>query len=157
MPRVTIGPFSIDAPLGWTLSTVILAGPTTDPSPTTSSSRLHSSSPSRSFQQNLAATMEQVGPGVTLRSYLERQIDGLIKANVGRSEAEEPQEVTLPSGRTGLLSDQYIQTPGGDLVRQLQLVCIKDGVAYTLIATHLAGELYERARDEFLQLLLSFE
>jgi hypothetical protein len=106
-------------------------------------SRLHSPNTSRSFQRNLVATMEQVGAHVTLRSYLDRQIEGLIKANVGRSEADEPREITLPSGLTGLLSDQYIQTPGGDLVRQLQLVCIKDDVAYTLIATHLAGELYD--------------
>jgi hypothetical protein len=38
----------------------------------------------------------------------------------------------------------------------MQLVTLKDGCAYTLIASHLDGAPFEAARAEFRNMLLSF-
>ncbi len=46
---------------------------------------------------------------------------------------------------------------GGERVRQMQLVVIKNGVAHTTIATHLDGISFENVREEFRAMLLSFE
>jgi hypothetical protein len=48
-----------------------------------------------------------------------------------------------------------VGAPGGGLVRQLQLVSVKDGLAYTLIGSHLEGTLFKTAREELLSILLS--
>jgi hypothetical protein len=38
----------------------------------------------------------------------------------------------------------------------MQLVALKDGVAYTVIASHLDGTPFEQTRGEFRTMLLSF-
>jgi|SRR6266550_4849788 len=152
MSRVTIGTFSLDVGPAWTLTTVILAGPTGESS---AGSRLLTSQAPNQFQQNLVAVMEQVGSDETPRNYFDRQIEGLRKAGINRQEAKEPEQVEV-GGRDGLLTEQVVSSPTGEWVRQMQLISIKDGVAYTLIATHLEGEPFERARDSFRAMLLSF-
>ena len=153
MPRVSLGPLSIEAPHGWTLSTVILAGP---PEPPVLDSALLWTKPPRPFQRNLVATMEQVDPTETPQAYVNRQVEGLRAAGVPRQEAREPETVKLEGDRTGLLTEQLIVGGTGERVRQMQLVTIKDGCAYTLIATHLDGASFEAVRDEFRKILLSF-
>jgi hypothetical protein len=155
MARVQIGSFSVEAPRDWTLSTVILVGPhdevTADPG------YLSGATP-RSFQQNFIATMEQVGVVETPESYVRRQVEGLRKAGVERSQVGSLRMIQLAEGDLhGVLMEQVITGPTGEMVRQMQLVCIKQGVAYTLIASNLEGEPFERARDEFQRMLLSFE
>jgi hypothetical protein len=153
MPRVSIGPFSIEVPVDWTLSTVILAGPVTDEQPSTGMLRAKTNKP---FQQNLVAAMEQVAAGETVESYVRRQVEGLRAAEVPRQEVREPERIKLQGGFEGLITEQVILGPGGERVRQMQLVSIKGGVAYTLITSHVDGEPFERVRDEFRQMLLSF-
>lgn len=153
MPRVSYGAFSIDAPQSWTLSTVILAGP---PDAPPAGGMLTAKAP-RTFQQNLVATMEQVGPSESAESYVKKQLDGLRTAGVDRKEAAPPEKVRLAGGGEGLLTEQVVVGPGGERVHQLQLVSIKQGVAYTLIASHLDGVPFKGARDTFKAMLLSFE
>jgi hypothetical protein len=153
MPRLSIGPLSIEVPDLWTLSTVILAGPVTDQQPSTGMLRTPAVRP---FQRNLVASMERVGPGVTAESYVRRQIEGLRAAEVARQEAREPEKVKLSGGLEGLITEQVILGAGGERVRQMQLVSIKDGVAYTLITSHLDGTPFEAVRQEFREMLLSF-
>ncbi|CAN0586422.1 unnamed protein product, partial [Laminaria digitata] len=50
-----------------------------------------------------------------------------------------------------------IQGAGGERVRQMQLVVIKNGIAHTTIASHLDGASFERARKEFRAMLVSFQ
>jgi hypothetical protein len=154
MPRVTFGSFALDAPADWTLSTVILAGP---PDENQASAGLMSAKGARPFQQNLVATMEQIGASETPESYVKKQLDGLRKAGVSRQEAAPPEKVKLKSGGEGLLTEQVVIGPGGERVRQLQLVSIKHGVAHTLIASHLDGASYLAVRQAFRDMLLSFE
>ena len=153
MTRVPVGPLSIDAPQGWTLSTVILSGP---PDPPVMDSPLLWAKQSKPFQRNLVATIEQVETTETAETYVNRQIAGLNAAGVRRLEARGPETVELAGGRTGLLTEQIVIGANGERVRQMQIVAIKDGCAYTLITSHLDGPPFEAARAEFRSILLSF-
>lgn len=161
MPRVTVGPFSMEVSADWTLTTVILAGPVW---PRSSSGKVRGSAQPKPFQSNIVATIEQVDADKTAERYVQRQIDGLKKANVPRWETNPPQIVMLPNGLEGLITEQQVEGPSGDIVRQLQLVTIKrestknegPAYAYTLIATHLEGQAFEEMQDEFRAMLTSF-
>lgn len=153
MPRVKFGTFSIEAPNNWTLNSVILAGPVDD----APGAGMLTTKAVQPFQRNLITTLEQVGPKETVETYVKRQIDGLKEAGVPRQEGKKPEKLTLPGGQVGLLTEQIIQGAGGERVRQMQLVVIKNSVAHTTIASHLDGASFERARDEFRTMLLSFE
>lgn len=152
MPQIPLGSFSLDVPVGWALTTLILTGPVDEESGTDGPERF----PSKPFQQNLVATIEQVERSENAKSYVQRQIDGLSKAGVSRSEKAAPEEVSLPGGVFGLLTEQLIVGLGGERVRQLQLVTIKNRVAYTLIASHQDGEPFEESRQDLKKMLLSF-
>jgi hypothetical protein len=45
---------------------------------------------------------------------------------------------------------------GGEQVRQMQLIFIKDRISHCAIASHLNGEPFESAREEFRRILLSY-
>ena len=152
--RVRLGSFSLEATNDWTLSTVILAGPVDDVS---SAAAMPTTKAVRPFQRNVVATMEQVESNVSLESYVKRQIDGLRQAGVQRTEVAKPERVKVASGLDGLITEQIILGSTGERVRQMQLVCIKSGVAHTVIASHLDGGTFEAARSSFRSMLLSFE
>lgn len=152
MPRVQFGPFSLEAPDGWSLSSVILAGPV-DEGP---GKGMLTTKAVPAFQRNLITTMERVGDKETPASYVKQQIDGLREAGVSRQEMRPPENVTLPGGAAGLITEQVIISQTGERVRQMQLVSIKSGIAYTVIASHLDGPSFEGARSEFRKMLLSF-
>jgi len=153
MPRVTFGSFSLDAPTDWSLSTVILAGPV-DSNP--AGAGLMTAKSSRPFQQNMVCTMEQVDSKETPESYVKKQLEGLRKAAVQRQDAAPPEKLKLKNGSESLLTEQVVTGPGGERVRQMQLVSIRGGVAYTLIASHLDGNSFMGVRDNFKSMLLSF-
>ncbi len=153
MSRVQLGLFSIDAPEDWRLSTVILAGPVDEQT----GPRMPTTKALPAFQRNLVATMEEVDAKTTLESYVKRQIDGLKAAGVTRQDAGKPERVKLAAGADGLITEQIILGSGGERVRQMQLVSIKNGVAHTVIASHLDGAAFESARAELRKMLLSFE
>jgi hypothetical protein len=153
VPRIAFGPVSLEVEPGWALSTLILAGPTMDEPEDEESVAF--AEPKR-FRLNLVATMETVDEAVTPGVYVGRQIEGLRKAQVKRQESAPPETVKLADGREGLLTEQVILGPDDAAVRQLQLVTIKDRIAYTLIASALDGPSYDRVRDGFRHMLLSF-
>ena len=154
MPH-TFGPFSLDPPPGWTLSTIVLAGPADDTPPAPG---LRAMKTARTFQRNIVVTMEQVAEGETPQAYVDRQLDGLRRAGVKRWETYDPEPVKLAAGSLdGLLTQHVIEGSDGERVHQMQLVCIRDGLAYTLIASHLDGPPFQKAREEFRQILLSFQ
>jgi hypothetical protein len=154
MPRVTFGNFSLEAPDEWTLSTVILAGPVSEDLPEMG---LLGGKTVRPFQSNMIVTMERVGPEVTPESYVRRQLEGLREAGVDRRDARTPEKVQLENGIEGLLTEQVILAATGERVHQMQLVCIKNEVAHTIIGSHLDGAPFEAVRDEFRKMLLSFK
>jgi len=153
MSRVSIGTFSLETSPGWTLSTVILAGPVDDTPPEPS---LLQGPTSRRFQRNLVATMEEVAEDETPENYVRRQVDGLGKARVERRQVGDPRKVELAGGLQGLITEQLIVGDSGERVHQMQLVCIRQHVAHTLITSHLEGVPFDAAREEFEQMLLSF-
>lgn len=153
MPRVNFGSFSLEAPGEWTLSTVILSGPVSEDS---GGQGMLTTKAVRPFQQNVIATMEQVGKDETPESYVKKQLDGLRKAGVQRKETKPPERVKLSSGHDALVTEQSVVGPSGERVRQLQLVSIKDGVAHTLIASNMDGLPYDRTKAAFWSMLTSF-
>lgn len=153
MSRISFGPFSIDATPDWTLSTLILSGPADDAG---GPSGLLTTKAVRSFQQTLVVTMEQVAASDTPEKYVERQIKGLKEAGVSRTEAKKPERVKVGGGE-GLILEQIVVGPTGERVRQMQLVTMKNGVAFVLIASHLDGASFDKARESFEKILLSFQ
>jgi hypothetical protein len=151
MARVTFGTFSLEAPEGWSLSSVILAGPVDD----APKKGLLSTKAVRPFQRNLITTLEVVPDSETPESYVQRQIKGLKEAGVQRQEAAKPERIKLPDGLEGLLTEQIIVSHEGERVRQMQIVVLIDGVAHTVIASHLDGAPFESARAEFRSMLTS--
>jgi hypothetical protein len=152
MPRVTLGPVSLEAPDDWTLSTVILAGPL-DKNGLQEGERS-----SGKFQRNFVVTTEQVPADTDLEDYVRRQEEGLVEAGVETTLIGEPEDVSLAGGRAwGRLDERVIVGSDGQLVRQMQLVTLKSGIAFTMIASHLDGPPFERVRREFRDLLLSFQ
>ena len=150
--RFTFGSFDLNLPTGYTLSSVILAGPPDVPDQELNPMLAQKVKP---FQRNIVATMERVGPEETPSSYLAKQIEGLRKAQVPRQEFKV--ESVLLNAVEGIITDQAITGPSGEVVRQLQLICIKNGVAHTLIASHVYGAAFDRVRAEFEQILKSFQ
>lgn len=144
------GDFQLDIPKDWTLSSIILTGP--NPSrkdlPQTKFRTL-------SFRKNLVFTSERVDNEVTADSYLQKQAKGLIDAGV-QHKSIILEEVFLENNIRGILTEQLVIGPGGEYVQQMQLVCVNNGMAYTLVTSDLAGEPYEKAKEEFKELLLSF-
>lgn len=153
MPKVSFGTFALEAPNDWTLSSIILAGPVED----LPGEGMLTTKTVKPFQRNLFITMEKVTPQETLESYLQRQVEGLKAAGVSRELVGEPERVALSSGQDGVVVEQVILGPGGERMRQMQLVFIKNAIAHTAIATHLDGASFERVREEFRSLLMSFE
>ncbi len=153
MPKVKFGTFTLEAPPNWTLNSVILAGPVDEAPPGAGMLTTKAVQP---FQRNVITTLEQVGPGETAEGYVAAQQRGLDAENVGRKETRPPEKVKV-GGLDGLLTEQTISGMGGERVRQMQLVVIKNGVAHTTIATHLDGISFENVREEFRAMLLSFE
>lgn len=153
MPYVQFGTFSLDVLPDWTLSTVILAGPVEEDS-ADDPMLINAPTP---FQSNIIITLEQVKGDEIPESYLNRQLDGLRQANVNFQQMAPPERVKLENGLDGILSEQVIVGAGGEWVRQLQLMFIKDGVAYTAIASQLEGPPFEKMRDRFRAMLLSLK
>jgi hypothetical protein len=131
------------------LSSVILAGPR-DPDTSGDDGSL------RPFQRNLIVTLEQVSVDETADSYLERQERGLGEAGAESGLVGESEEVTTGGGISGLLIERVIVSHDGERVRQMQLVTIKNSVAFVVIASHLDGEPFEAVRQEFRAILESF-
>jgi len=154
MPQINVGPISVDLQSGWTLSTVIFAGPQDDQQPDPS---LLTPNPVRPFQRNLVVTCEAVPASVTADSYVKRQSDGLRKVGVAHGYARPPERVDLSGDREGVITEAVVVGPSGERVRQMQLVCVADGIAYTLITSHLDGAPFENNRAEFRAVLLSFK
>jgi hypothetical protein len=152
--RTTIGPFSLDAPKGWGLKTVVFSG-AVEANPT--EGMLVAKQPVL-FEQNLVITVERVRLGETAKAYLARQQEKLKKQNVQRTEVVPVAEVALKNGGKGVLGEYTLAGgPSGERLRQLQLVTIKKDLACTLIATHLDGPVFEDARDEMRAFMLSFD
>lgn len=152
MTRITIDNISVDVPPQWSLTTAILAGPLEEPSAT--SRFLGPQTPSQ-FQQNVVVVREPVGGNVTVDSYFGRQVESLKREGISRHEAGKVKKLTI-DGVDALQTEQIIVAPTGERVRQMQLMTIKGGFAYTLIASHLEGEPFERSRASFEHILTSF-
>lgn len=154
MTRADFGSFSLDAPSGWSLTTVILSGPQQEDD---IGKGMLMAKKSRAFQQNIIATMEAVSNSETPQSYVKRQLEGLLQAGVQRKETAKPETVPMNDGQEGLLTEQSVMGPGGERIRQLQLVTIKKGVAHTLIASNLDGISYDKAKAGLKTMITSFE
>lgn len=153
LQQVRIGPFSLSSPPGWSLITAILAGPIDKDQKLED---MHTAKVVQPFQRNLVATMELVVASETPESYRKRQTKGLNEARVFWQVVGKPEQLTLQGDIPNVLTEQIVLGPSGERVRQLQLICIKDKVAYTIIATHQDGPPFEEAREEFRAILSSF-
>ncbi|HJL40878.1 MAG TPA: hypothetical protein RMG48_06205 [Myxococcales bacterium LLY-WYZ-16_1] len=146
MPRSQFGPFSLDLPGGYGLSNVFVNAP--DPSGTGATGS--------AFAPNVVVSTESVPENTTPRAVWDAQRQLLQQAGVPSSAFDEPREVTLQDGTGALLGEQVVTSPAQDRIRQLQLCVVRDGISHLVVASHLDGAPFDRRRDEFTRVLLSF-
>lgn len=146
--------FSLEAQPGWSLDTIILSGPPQHQ--TVSSDSLIGIDP-QEFQPNLVATSERVSPIVSLESYVESQIQGYASSGIFRQQDGPSEKVILSGGLHGIVWEQVVKGQDGSYVRQIQLVTIKESVAYTLILSGLDCATFKQNREQNLGILLSFK
>ena len=75
--------------------------------------------------------MERVEPEETPESYVERVSVGLWKTGFVEQYPDEGKQVPLGGDLHGLIDETVIVGVFGERMRQMRLVCIKEGVDYT--------------------------
>lgn len=153
MSHINIGNISMNLEDGWTIATVIFAGPVET---NIGNPLLPMNTQQTQFQQNIVVTAEPVPENMTTEKYLGLQRDGLRKAGVD-FEVSKPEIVKLDNETDGLLVEQVVMGPSGESVRQMQLICILDKFAFTCIASNLDGDPFDNARARYRNMLLSLQ
>jgi hypothetical protein len=154
MPRIHLGQISIDVPSVWNVSTIMLSKPIEQ---ITDTPRIKQVKTQQTLQQNIIATIEKIDANENISSYIQRQIESSRQFGINSQEITKPEEVLLHNGQDGVLCERIITAPTGHLVAQLQLVTLKDGFAYLIVASCLYGPSYEKDFDNFREILLSFQ
>lgn len=145
------GGFQLNTVKGWSVSSVVMTGPPD----LKAAAGMPAMNTATAFQRNVVATVEEVPEGETAEAFVARQTLGLKQAQVFLRETLAPEPVDL-GGTKGVLSERVISGPSGEQVQQMQVVCIAQGRAYAVMASHLSGPSFEAVRDEFRNILTSF-
>ena len=142
MAHISVGSFNITTPAGWQVASLILVGPP---------DMAHPSSPGQQgmFQQNVVVVTEPVEDNETVEAYVKKQTEKLKEQNALHRPPGPLEKVTLAGGRTGVLFEHVVLGPGGEKVRQMQLVSLSGGFAHALIASHMDGLPFESQRESF--------
>lgn len=90
-----------------------------------------------------------------LAAYVEQQLAPLRALNGSVERSRE--EVALQDGTKAILVHHGCANQSALRVEQLQLYAPRAGEAVVVTSTHLAGETFQKRRDEFRRMLLSVE
>ncbi len=107
-----------------------------------------------SFARNVVVASEDVGEGVDVREYSERQL-AVLKQTMPNFEVLKQGTVTIDGVECPMFEAQSTG-PDGRLLNSMTAHYVNGRTAYTLSASHLAGLPYSDTRKEYLAIIGSF-
>lgn len=125
---LTVGGFSLPLPGDWQIASIILVGPT---------EAQQGAQPE--FQQNIVVVSEEVGEDETAEGYVQKQTAKLKEQKALFASPGQLEKIKLPGGRDAVLFEHVVLGPGGERVRQMQVVSVHGARMHALIASHLDG------------------
>ena len=144
---MTVGNFNLPTPEGWHMASLILVGPP-------DAANQNAPGQAGGFQQNLVVVSEMVDAEETTEAYVKKQTQKLKEQNALHRPPGPLEPVTLAGGRAAVLFEHVVLGPGGEKVRQMQLISVNSGSVYALIASHMDGLPFEAQREAFRAILL---
>ena len=141
--EVAVGGFSLPLPSEWQIASIILVGPA------------ENEGGQQAFQQNIVVVSEPVEEEETAESYVQKQTAKLKEQKALFASPGQLEKVTLGGGRPGVLFEHVVLGPGGERVRQMQVVSLHQKRMHALIASHLDGPRFAAQRQNLRQMLTS--
>ena len=126
--ELSVGGFSLPLPGDWQIASLILVGP---------SEAQEGGQPE--FQQNIVVVSEGVPNEETAEAYVKKQTDKLKEQKALFASPGQLEKIKLPGGKDAVLFEHVVLGPGGERVRQMQVVSVSNGRMHALIASHLDG------------------
>jgi hypothetical protein len=147
-PSIQLNHFSLSTPDDWNIASLIMVGPADEQEEAPGV-------PGGKFQQNVVVVSEEVEEGETLMKYVQKQTSKLEQQNALHKKPQKMEQVDLGSGRESVLFEHVVKGPNGELVRQMQLLTLKERRLHALITSHLDGLPFETHKEKFRKMLLS--
>lgn len=106
------------------------------------------------FARNVVVATESVTAGTTAAQYAERQA-AILKQSMQNFEVVKQGSLNI-GGQECPMFEAQSSGPEGRLLSSLTAYLVKDNVAYTFSASHLAGLPYQETRAEYVKIIESF-
>lgn len=131
-----VGGFSLPTPSDWQIASIIIVGP----------ADAAAAPGQQQFQQNIVVVSEPVESDENAQAYVQKQTAKLKEQKALFASPGQLENITLAGGRAAVLFEHVVLGPGGERVRQMQVVCVHDGRMHALIASHLDGPRFAAQR-----------
>lgn len=138
MSSLQVGSFALPTPQDWHIASVIVVGPP-DGAP--------GGAQGQQFQQNIVVVSEPVEDDEQAEAYVQKQTAKLKEQKALFASPGQLEKITLASGHAAVLFEHVVLGPGGERVRQMQVVCVHKGRMHALIASHLDGPRFAAQRS----------
>jgi hypothetical protein len=149
--RVSIRGISLDPPPGFELASLVLLGAPDRAKP-------HGPTVKRgtAFSPNLVVSSDPLGAERSLERFIARHLD-LASAAGALADKVRPEVApwTVEGAENGCRVELVIKGPSGERVRQIHVYALRSGRVVSVVASHLDGDLFDRARPELESALAS--
>lgn len=144
MSSLQVGSFSLPTPKDWHIASVIVVGPPDGAG---------NGPQGQQFQQNIVVVSEPVEDDEVAETYVQKQTAKLKEQKALFASPGQLEKITLAGGQPAVLFEHVVLGPGGERVRQMQVVCVHQGRMHALIASHLDGPRFAAQRSNLRTIL----
>jgi hypothetical protein len=138
---VSIQDMMVSVPGDWQLASVVFVG-----SVEQAASGKSKQQRDVAFSPNAVLSVDTLEPGTTLRGFVQRTIDAMIRAKAIDPQSPAPQETELRGMTEAIRLETVVRGPGGVRIRQIHVYGARDGKVISMVVSHLDGELFEQQR-----------
>ncbi len=142
MTTLNLGDVELKAPAGYSVRMLILAGPPEQYADN-----------EQPYLKNVVVARESVPPQVNTNTYGKEQMRLLKQSLPGFQEIST--ETVRIAGENCPLVEAHASGPNDTLLATMTTYWVKNGEAFTLTGSHLVGERFDQARDEFVKIFSS--
>jgi len=143
MSSLQVGSFSLPTPQDWHIASVIVVGPPDGAG---------AGPQGQQFQQNIVVVSEPVEDDENAEAYVQKQTAKLKEQKALFASPGQLEKIAL-GGHPAVLFEHVVLGPGGERVRQMQVVCVHKGRMHALIASHLDGPRFAAQRSNLRTIL----
>ena len=143
MSSLQVGSFSLPTPQDWHIASVIVVGPPDGAG---------AGPQGQQFQQNIVVVSEPVEDDENAEAYVQKQTAKLKEQKALFASPGQLEKIAL-GGHPAVLFEHVVLGPGGERVRQMQVVCVHKGRMHALIASHLDGPRFAAQRSSLRTIL----